>query len=1078
MPSEKGKGIDNPQEFHSFDMLLRYSNNQMGMSYFKFVPLEGQSKNLGTCVFDTQIEGTQILYVDWDNAVIEKLFVTLHYDNTTKDRKTYYKMEDMAFVFKDYEFTGTHWRNLNVEYMEVEDPRVAIFRVQTVLHACHFKNIVIKSDESAYDDYWVAMKGENFCPFGYRANFSKCVVNWHSENIAPRMPMVELYDTQFNLDYKWTLQSNIRNNGIFCRCRKVMDSYGFNVGTYSWNSIITGTIDLSKSQSLDSFGLVRPATNSDISTFGNEGVPGICRGDGGLRHNQSLTINLKIINGPHSKVEHELYEFSQIYYNTDLERYQLGVYGVTTTELVYVIDNGDGYEGQAQDAVYDRYVARPYTRYQLRNPDWLDDMGYNYLPDDGERYPIIGSEFVSSHPSSTGKDFLLWPQTDDTFIKRKNPVVNSQYPFLPFNIYPVKQMPENNGNVTQSPYVCIYDMHTPQDRFDDHGLAVLCPTQCRIIEELNGGYYLTMTHPLDKDNKYQYILEWNIIKALGQLFVIQKVEEVAQGNSRYVTCYAEHITYTLNERWLYPPFTVAGYTAQTLIDSIMAQSWDNASDWRWTYVFTVTSDMSAEQYYDDWHDVMDGATPYEMLIGANGLVSRLGGELYRDNFEMSINSRMEDALENAFAIKVGYNVTGMKRTVDVSTFASYIKAYPVINGEFHGEDGEWFAVAWDPSTLPRAYPREIIRSIKIAYDFEADIDRLGRDCMAYFNQVCAPIVSYEFNIVDLRRNPDYAEFANNYRFKVGDTGKIWDERLKAWNVVMVSRTEKDGITGDTTKVVIGNTRSFTRPSSYNPLVPNPYVIDAAIITDGELPLEFDSNGEFLIDWVIYGAEGGVGETVNAFDAADWVAVTNTHVVSSFVGMAGGTIEAVTDGLRITVSGTMQTAQTLSANYPMNQLETPITVTQGKTYTLSWEQDVSRPTTFVEIYNNRTKIAATTSENQRSLTFTAPSNTIALMFTFANCDNPSYPRSVTYTNMVLSDGSYFIPVQVISGLSSRTVTIPIQSKLYANMSIGKKDTGVEIPTFNGHNMIICGTTVNPSHMKIEYKQPIETNETEE
>lgn len=1080
-----GKSIDSPYLFTAWDTLVELADNDQGIRYFQYDRSTSTQVDWDTLTISEQINGNKILYVDWNGCYIRNLIIALPYNDDTKDKSwgSFYYMPEMAFVFPcNGGLYGQHWRNLEVENFIIKDPRVALFRAGSLFHSCYFHNVTVESKLTEQSDYWVVNRGENFCPFGFNTRFTKSYINFNSQNIAPRVPKVLLYDSVLNVNYKWTLGGSTQRNGIFMRryplytddAGTINDTYRHMYSNEGKNSIINVTVDLSKSQSTDNFTVIREPTQDEFRNTGGS-IEGIC-GDG---IHTSLTINIKVLDGENISLESTAYTFGHIFYDEHLQKYVNA--GNVPDELVNVIDNGAGIVDNGTDyLVSDARIAYPYTTYQLKNPDYLDDMGYNYIDDDSTRFTMMFNEYYTMTSPSRIYDYLLDNvYSDPAWVKRKNPCVNNQYPFLPFEIYEVREMPVNNGEVSQSPYITIYDLQTPQNGFDNHGLAILCPTQCRIVEELNGAYNLTMTHPMDKEGKWQYILEWNIIKALGQLFVIQRVEEVTTGNSHYVTCYAEHITYTLNDRWLYPPFTIAGYNAQTLIDSIMAQSFNNAGGWQTLYTFTVTSDMSAEEQYDDWKDVQEGATPYDMFIGSNGLVSRLGGELYRDNFNISINSRMQNAQDNAFEIKIGYNITGIKRTVDLTTFCSYLKGYPVINGEFYGDEGQWFAVAWDPSTLPRAYPREITRSVKFYYNDDAETDKLGRDTMAYFNQVCAPIVSYEFNIKDLKRNPDYKDFENNYRFKVGDTGKVWDTRLKAWTDVEVSRTEKDGITGETTKVVIGNTRSFTRPSSYNPLVPNKYSIDAEKYMDSAPPLIFNADGNFLSDWIIHGAEGGVGDPVNDFNLTTWLDTLNTHTVSAagttYTGMVGGTVTAVTDGFTLTVDGRVQSAMTLSADYPMSGMGIQIMTESGKQYTLLWEQDVSRPNTYVYIYNGTTQVAGTTSADDRQLTFTAPSNSVSLLIVMANASGESV-TSVTYTDIVLTQGGYIIPVTIRHDAShSQTITLRTQTKLGVDNSISLSGTGIDIPTYSGSNTLTVDTTVQPSHVEIRYKEPIEEEE---
>ncbi|MDE6833909.1 MAG: hypothetical protein K2J39_06675, partial [Ruminococcus sp.] len=105
--------------------------------------------------------------------------------------------------------------------------------------------------------------------------------------------------------------------------------------------------------------------------------------------------------------------------------------------------------------------------------------------------------------------------------------------------------------VPQREYVIIFDKKIAQDDFDNNGMAVLEPISCIVMENFNADWTVTLTHPIDKDQKWKYIKEFNIIKVLGQLFTIKKVEHSWSGNCGKVTAYAEHIFYQLNDRWIF-----------------------------------------------------------------------------------------------------------------------------------------------------------------------------------------------------------------------------------------------------------------------------------------------------------------------------------------------------------------------------------------------------------------------------------------------------------------------------------------------------------------------------------------------
>lgn len=683
----------------------------------------------------------------------------------------------------------------------------------------------------------------------------------------------------------------------------------------------------------------------------------------------------------------------------------------------WVTNNGNNKTNYDATIPNNRYIM-PITLGDLKNPNYLRNHSIEYMADDGTRYPQYG---LDNHEGG--------------WTKRQSPVVNSGIPFLPFWKYPIIAPPPYSNDVYENPYLTVYDMETKQNEFNNNGLAVLSPISGRIVEELNGEYNLNFVQPKDTENKWQYVLEMNIVKALGQLFVIQKVEEVQSGGSFYVSAYAEHITYTLNDKWIFPPFSITGYEGQTLIDSILALATDMGGDWQTQYTFEVLTDLDADESFRDWYDMTDGVTPYEMLLGSNGFISRIGGELYRDNFHMSIHERMENAEDNAFECAIGYNLTGIRRTVDLSTFCTYFRGYDTTDGTFDS----WFAVSWDPSTLPRAYPRNVVRSQNFSYEHpEYAEGQLERDTMTFFNQNCAPLVSYELSIVDLKRNPDYKMFTNNYRYKVGDKGRVWDERLQSWIELEITRTEKDIITGDCLKVVIGSQRSFTRPNGYVPIVPRSVIIPNARKTiEGEPPFEFYADGNNLIDWIVYGVEGGVGDKPNVF--------------------YGG----ISD-----MFYSPQTGEPIPAAQGFVSSNELIPVESGKTYTVKIvSENSSGSTYFVLLYNSQgTYLRPLQSySGYTSYTFTVPSDAALVRLewvtgndiasSFILCEGTTIPENYD---------TYLIPVTV----GSVEVGIPVTAPLGAGESISRSDTGIEIPTNDGTTTLNVETKVKP-RMMIQY-----------
>ena len=881
--------------------------------------------------------------------------------------------------------------NLTINHLSIYKTAPIDVFLFTEVDSVYINDLYYEPHDSTYTE-WYYKGNANIIYQIYNST-----IKMRSRDYAPRVPWYfqgRCYNSEFEIDYKWTKTGAGNYHALFgCNSNATANV----ITAYMYSCYIHGKIDLSEGGGEWQFTTVKNG-NSKIRL-------------------ETCIVNIETITSENCTFDN--FGISVPYPTS------ASTWADIPKKSLIVINNGNSsatYQSAIfQTGVYIGGVCANVVRTlkeDLKNKDWLDDIVFSYIEDDNYRYPQWGG--ICPKSDVTPLEMWQW---------RKSNVVNQAVPFLPFYKYPTYTPPPYYGDVPENEYICIYDLATPQNGFSGHGLAVLRPSSCRIVEELNGSYNLTLTHPRDSEGKWQYILEMNIIKALGQLFVIQRVDEVLSGNSYYVTAYAEHISYTLNDRWIFPPVTIAGYTGTSLMASILDQSTDMGGDWQTNYTFSVSSDIDAPSDFRDWYEMPDGVTPYEMLLGSQGYIAKLGGELYRDNFQMIINERMYGAQEDAFELSIGYNLTGIKRTVDLTTFVTYLRCYDVSNDDY----GTWWAVSWDPSTLPRAYPRNVVRSKNFSYDHdEYKEGQLERDGFAFWNQNCAPLITYELNVKDLKNAPEYKDFANNYRFKVGDKGKVWDERLQAWSDVEITRTEKDGITGETVKVVIGSQRSFTRPNQYNPITP--VRINADKVLEGLPPISFMSDGGNLHHITIYGASGGVGDLISYGGGG---AVQSVHYSTQ-------------TGEPDTVTGYSSSTDT-------------IPVQAGFTYTVSaYLQDSSAATGnyYVLYYDSNDNYLSYEYGNGESFTFIVDSGA-------------TKARVQVNTEVASFDVSGLAIPITLTQFDTRTIYIPLNAKIYEGQSWDLSSTSVQIPTWSGENILDVLTTVKP-RVKITYKEPMNTS----
>lgn len=403
--------------------------------------------------------------------------------------------------------------------------------------------------------------------------------------------------------------------------------------------------------------------------------------------------------------------------------------------------------------------------------------------------------------------------------------------------------------VKQRPYISVYDVSTPQDGFENNGLAVLQPSQCLVTEVLNGEYTATLTHPIDAAGKWNYILERNLLKIGGQIFTIVRTDDEGINSQGQIIADCEHVFYQLSDPLIFPGAAITGERGLDLITSADAYMWRNAKPGQVNYYFTYWSDVPISPAVSQlkWNPTQEGMTLIDVILGSNGVAALCGGELYRDNFYFSLNQSMENSEENAFDIHIGFDLTGIRRVFDTSNFCTYFRAYD--------QYGQWFAVAWAMPAVLRSYSHEIIRSKNFTYNidedllpegmdiYDASMELLVADGMAYFNKNCAPVMSYTVNIKDVINNPEYAELSGKPRYKVGNVGRVYDARLGGYVTLKITKTVTDAITGEVVQVVFGDLVGFGQPK---PSTPTAIVGLDPVPQGSNMPLR-DKTGEALYD---------------------------------------------------------------------------------------------------------------------------------------------------------------------------------------------------------------------------------------
>ncbi|WP_438265110.1 phage tail spike protein [Clostridium tyrobutyricum] len=196
--------------------------------------------------------------------------------------------------------------------------------------------------------------------------------------------------------------------------------------------------------------------------------------------------------------------------------------------------------------------------------------------------------------------------------------------------------------------ICIYDKKTIKGNFDNNGLGILSEAiSCYIIEELNGDYSLELEYPVNS-KKAKYMVEWNIIKAEGQLFRIYKVEKSSDGKN-VIKVWAKHIFYDLSYYFI-ESMKAENCSVKTALEKSLVGDLIT--------IYTADSDIITVNSIE-----VEEKNLVEVIFS---IINMWGcGELKRDNFDIKILEAIgQDA---GVLIAQGKNIAGLKFNIDTTS---------------------------------------------------------------------------------------------------------------------------------------------------------------------------------------------------------------------------------------------------------------------------------------------------------------------------------------------------------------------------------------------------------------------------
>lgn len=432
------------------------------------------------------------------------------------------------------------------------------------------------------------------------------------------------------------------------------------------------------------------------------------------------------------------------------------------------------------------------------------------------------------------------------------------------------------------PYISVYAPN--ETDFSHNGLRILMPTECTITEVLNGEYSLSITHPRDEWGIWKYVRENYIIKAQGQLFrIYRKTLSMSSDGSYQIKADAMHISYDLNYYFIRDarPTLLTGEQALKHIVTNTYTSIGSSEVDRPTVRFKFSTDIkpvSGEETADDYKTAYyEKMSVTKALIGAdNCFVTTWGGEIYRDNFNITINKRR--GKDNAFAIRYSVDMTEIQQEIDYSSYCAAIYYEATVYNEYitNAEKQRTEMVVTGTAVLNtlnmailpvppmQAYnfelnAKDIQREIKGQVTDEAalpstgnsngdlyyvvnpkkgisdyyiwsngewkismlpSLDEMKAACeeraKEYMLINCQPSINYRVSFADLKNYDMYKDFIGLQECNLGDIGTVYHELLGINTTQQIVKKTINGITGETISIELGSLRkSFTSDGRIN-----------------------------------------------------------------------------------------------------------------------------------------------------------------------------------------------------------------------------------------------------------------------
>lgn len=334
--------------------------------------------------------------------------------------------------------------------------------------------------------------------------------------------------------------------------------------------------------------------------------------------------------------------------------------------------------------------------------------------------------------------------------------------------------------------------------YGSNGDMTLTPTTCEVELTVEGVAELTLEHPIDDLERWEYLVNDNVIAAptpysKKQLFRIYDYTKT----ETEVTAYARHIFYDSAGEMLVD-VRPTDKTGQEALDIILSGTKYKAKT-------NIKTRSTAYYIRKNIMEAIGGD-------GENSFINRWGGERMYDNFTVIINDRLGG--DYGACAEFGRNMTGIEADISIDDVVTRIIPVSYNGHTLEGEE------PWIDSPLIGSYanPRAAVikfEDVKLLEDcqegeegfstLELLREELKRRCTKeYENGLDKPKVNYKVDLVEVANTEDYKDYKKLTTIGIGDDVLTKDRKLKINVTARCIRLVYDCIEEENAEVELGN----------------------------------------------------------------------------------------------------------------------------------------------------------------------------------------------------------------------------------------------------------------------------------